>query len=182
MSLLSKVFGSITGANKIAQGQESSIQAQREMFGETKAALSPYIDFGKRGLEGLTSFMSDPRMIEQLPYYQFNLDQGLQSLQRGALAKGKFFSGQNVQDVLKFSQGLASQTYQDEFTRRFSLANVGLTAGEAPAGPAGAPGASLGETYLTAGMGRAQAQGALLSAALGAAGTYSGLKAGMPGK
>src|SRR3990167_7122044 len=151
MSLLSKVFGSITGANKIAQGQESSIQAQREMFGETKAALSPYIDFGKRGLEGLTSFMSDPRMIEQLPYYQFNLDQGLQSLQRGALAKGKFFSGQNVQDVLKFSQGLASQTYQDEFARRFSLANVGLTAGQALACAAGGPRALLGEPYLQGG-------------------------------
>ena len=176
MSLLSKVFGSITGANKIAQGQESSIQAQREMFGETKAALSPYIDFGKRGLEGLTSFMSDPRMIEQLPYYQFNLDQGLQSLQRGALAKGKFFSGQNVQDVLKFSQGLASQTYQDEFTRRFSLANVGLTAGQALAGQAGATGASMGQTYLQGGQAQAQARGSLLNAISGGAGVYYGLK------
>lgn len=45
------------------------------------------------------------------PGYQFQLDQGLQALDRGAAAHGSLQSGQSDLDYLKYSQGLANQDY-----------------------------------------------------------------------
>jgi hypothetical protein len=72
--------------------------------------------------------------IENLPGYQFNLDQGIKSLSRSAAAKGMLQSGNYMQDLLKYSQGLASQTYTSEMNRLMTLsgATVGspATAGQ----------------------------------------------------
>lgn len=47
------------------------------------------------------------------PGYQFNMDQGLQALERRAAAQGRMQSGQTGLDTLTFAQGLAGQEYNN---------------------------------------------------------------------
>jgi hypothetical protein len=54
---------------------------------------------------GLSQFQTSPG-------YQFNLQQGQQAIDKAAAARGNFYAPQTLQDVSKFSQGLASNEYQ----------------------------------------------------------------------
>lgn len=49
--------------------------------------------------------------LENIPGYQFARDQGLDSINRLANSRGMLSSGNNTQDLLRFSQGLADQNY-----------------------------------------------------------------------
>jgi hypothetical protein len=49
--------------------------------------------------------------LEGIPGYQFARDQGLDSINRLANSRGMLSSGNNSQDLLRFSQGLADQNY-----------------------------------------------------------------------
>lgn len=87
---------------------------------------------GANGLPGQTraraNFQTDPG-------YGFQLDQGLQALQRTHAAAGNLNSGNADTDTLKFSQGLADQSYGNYVSRL--LPYLGLQ-GNAVAGQAGA--------------------------------------------
>lgn len=91
---------------------------------------------GANGPEGyaraISSFKADPG-------YGFQLDQGLQALQRTHAAAGNLSSGNADADTLKFSQGLADQSYGNYVSRLapyLQLAGTGATT--AAAGRAGA--------------------------------------------
>lgn len=49
--------------------------------------------------------------LEGIPGYQFARDQGIDALNRTANSRGMLASGNNTQDILRFSQGLADQNY-----------------------------------------------------------------------
>lgn len=51
------------------------------------------------------------------PGYQFRLDQGQQALERSAAARGGLLSGGALKDIDAYSQGLASQEYQNAYNR-----------------------------------------------------------------
>jgi hypothetical protein len=54
------------------------------------------------------------------PGYQFALQQGQQALQRSAAAKGGLLSSGALKSLDQYSQGLASQTYQQTYNNAFS--------------------------------------------------------------
>lgn len=60
--------------------------------------------------------------LEQTPGYQFALDQGLKATQSGAAARGLGVSGASMKGAAGYAQGLASQTYQQQFQNQLSLA------------------------------------------------------------
>lgn len=83
---------------------------------------------GANGAEGFgraqSNFRSDPG-------YGFQMDQGLQGLQRTHAAAGNLASGNADADTLKFSQGLADQSYGNYVSRLapyLQLAGAGQTA------------------------------------------------------
>lgn len=49
--------------------------------------------------------------FEQSPGYQFQMDEGMRNLQRNYAARGLLESGPVMKELLKYSQGLASQDY-----------------------------------------------------------------------
>lgn len=51
------------------------------------------------------------------PSYQWRLDQGMKNLQASAAARGTLGSGQNLKDITDYSQGAASQEYQNAYSR-----------------------------------------------------------------
>lgn len=65
------------------------------------------------GLNGQGGFDKARSMFQTGPGYDFQMDQGLNALDRRAAAAGRFSSGNADLDTLKFSQGLADQSWDD---------------------------------------------------------------------
>ncbi len=77
--------------------------------------------------------------FQESPAYQFNLQQGKLALDKASAARGKFYAPSTLQDIAKFSQGMASNEYQNAysnynsnmqniFNRLYSLSGSGQNA------------------------------------------------------
>ena len=54
--------------------------------------------------------------FQESPAYQFNLQQGMEAINKSAAAKGKYYAPATLQDIGKYSQGLASNEFQNAFS------------------------------------------------------------------
>ena len=66
---------------------------------------------------GYTPMVNSLEDLQATPGYQFELQQGLQSVGNSAAAKGSLLSGGQIKDIAKYSQGVASTKYQDAWNR-----------------------------------------------------------------
>lgn len=105
-------------------------------------------------------------IMQQAPEYQFVEQQGLQGLDQSAAASGNLLSGGHIKDILNYSQGLASQQYQNIFNNLQAVTSLGESAG-----------AMVGNSGTYAGMGMGQssmaAGNAIGAGTVGAANAYS---------
>lgn len=53
--------------------------------------------------------------FQESPAYQFNLEQGEAAINKGASARGNYYAPQTLQDLGKFTQGTASNEFQNAF-------------------------------------------------------------------
>jgi hypothetical protein len=82
-------------------------------------ATEPWQQLSQSGQQGIDFYGQllglnggDPQAaLQNIPGYQFAQEQGLDALNRTANSRGMLASGNNTQDILKFSQGLADQNY-----------------------------------------------------------------------
>jgi len=123
----SSLIGGI-GANRAAQTQADAAniatQAQLQMFGQTEANLAPWMQQGNvalgqigQGLQpgGQFSHMFGMQDFQQSPAYQFNLQQGQQAIDKAANSRGNLYAPQTLKDLGGFTQGLASNEFQNAF-------------------------------------------------------------------
>jgi len=109
------------------------------LFGTTIPAGTRFITGYRRSGDG--DFMRDFSMSDYQadPGYQFRMQEGTKALERSAAARGGISSGRTLKDLTRFSQGLASEEYNNAYNRfnadrdrRFnrlaSLAGIGQTA------------------------------------------------------
>jgi hypothetical protein len=89
------------------------------------------------------------------PAYQFARDEGIRGLSRSAAASGMLQSGNYMKDLVQYSSGLATQTYNAEVNRLMTLS-----------------GATVGSPATA---GQISAQGGMNAAATQAAGTQNAL-------
>jgi len=59
----------------------------------------------------LEQMLRDPTKLQAMPGYQFQMDQGLQALNRGLAGRGHLNSGNRDIELTKYGQGLAAQQY-----------------------------------------------------------------------
>lgn len=91
----------------VIDARNSSLSRLQQLMGLTAGGAdngSAMRDFGT------ADFQSDPG-------YAFQLAEGQKAQERSAAARGGLLSGGAVKDSLRFSQGLASQDYQNAFNR-----------------------------------------------------------------
>lgn len=112
---------------------------------------APGMQANALGLNGAAGNEAATGAFQAGPGYQFALDQGLEALNRNAASRGMLSSGNNTQDILKYSQGLANQEYGNWQDRLGQFSGMGLNAA---AGQTGRQGALAG---LDMGYGNAQA-------------------------
>lgn len=89
------------------------------------------------GLGGPEGTQRAQAAFQASPGYQFQLDQGLEALNRSAASRGMLASGNNSQDLMRFGQGLANQEYGKYLTGLGSLADAGMGAAQGQTGRAG---------------------------------------------
>ena len=96
---------------------------------------TPYYDTGVRAL-GTMEKMITPgnQYLPQDPGYQFRLEQGNQAINNAAAARGNLLSGATLKALDSYSSGLASQEFQNAFSRWNELATKGQSAGNVISG------------------------------------------------
>jgi hypothetical protein len=128
---------SVLGSSKAAGGATAASDAQKQMYLQTRADLSPFAQAGAGVLPSLNALaMSGPTgggpdyvaqaagerplqmtqaNLEATPGYQFDLSQGLKATQSAAAARGLGVSGAALKGAATYATGLANKTYQDQF-------------------------------------------------------------------
>lgn len=131
------------GAYGDAKGQYAPLQALAAKYGK---GTDMYLNaLGLNGAEGNTAAQG---AFKAGPQYQFNLDQGLEALNRRRAAGGMLNSGNSDVDALKFGSGLASQEYGGWLSNLSGLNNQNLQAtGAISSGLAGIDAARAGTYY-----------------------------------
>lgn len=134
-------------------------QAQQSLAtGREAAALADPFAPQRGQYQGqLQTLMTNPGEFGSSPAYQFAFDQGMNAVNRTAAAKGQLNSGNRLQELTKFGQGLASQLYPQQAGILSNLAGV----------HSGSPAAA--GISLVSSLGRAQDQQALAATGRAAA-------------
>ena len=184
----SSVIGAI-GSNKAAKEQKKAAKnaanAQKQALAAQEALIGPYVQAGKNALAeyqqlapyqnfGMAQFQADPG-------YNFRMSEGIKALERSASARGLLQSGGTLKGITQFGQNLASQEYENAFSRYLSerearmdpyryLAGQGQAAAVGQAGNVGTTGAALADIAAQRGninaqqaMGTANAFGSALN-------------------
>lgn len=172
MAWIGAVAGAAIGglASMSAGGSQSkaakhAANLQRQQFLETQESLEPWREAGLvslRDLQGRLPELIKPFGMEDFqesPAYQFNLEQGQKAIEKAAAKRGTYYAPATLQDISRFSQGLASNEFQNAFSnyqtnmgniwnRLYGLSESGRGAA-AGVGELGARSAAAQGGYLT---------------------------------
>lgn len=127
------LVGGLMGADASRSAGNTQADAARNASGvsqaqyrETVDNLHPWLQQGRLSLDQLSQQFGNAnspgnqafglQQFQQSPAYQFNLDQGMQAINKGANARGNFYAPQTLQDLSKFAQGNASNEFQNAFS------------------------------------------------------------------
>lgn len=155
-----------SAANKAAKEQEQGLQAgiseQQQMFNTTNAELSPYFSGGASDYGTLNKFLNggpgqQQAILQNLPGYQFELNQGLESTQNSYAARGLGSSGAALKGAATYATGLANSNYSNFINPLIQGASIGENA----AAQSGYQGTSAGSgiAQSLASQGQASAAG-----------------------
>lgn len=171
-------------ANKQAGGGKDAMNFQKATENKNRMLLDPYAQGGMYGMsamrEGLgvngghydpNSPLMKPFSLQDFnasPAYQFNLAEGTKAIDKAANARGNLYAPQTLQDISKFSQGTASNEFNNaynmynqnqgnQFNRLATLSGQGIGAAGALAGVSTQMSNQIGNTME--GIGNAQASG-----------------------
>ena len=187
-------------ATQSASAREMYYQSRTDalkQYEQGRADIAPWRTAGVGALGTLQNelgnyagYVKDSSTYLQSPGYYWQVQQGVNAIDRGASATGKLDSGQRSKDLMAYGQGMAAQDYGN-FLGRYSdllnkysgIAGTGMTS----AGQMGAYGQNLGnqlgqygQNYATGAgqnmMAAGQAQaGGMINAANARTGMYSNL-------
>jgi hypothetical protein len=165
-----------SGASKAANAQANAANqanlTQSQQYQQTRQDQAPWRAAGGEALNSLEGYYglpgangqvdpnaaaNDNKLIQNLPGYQFNLQQGNQAVQRNLAANGLLDSGAAQKALTQYGQGSAMQASGQYLNGLQSLAGLGQSA-TAQTGAAGANAANqIGSNQIYAG--NAQASG-----------------------
>jgi hypothetical protein len=191
---MSFVASAIIGADAAEDAAEIQAQSAREaqalqerMYNQQRQDYQPWRDAGSNAIGKMqdADFQRDFTMADYQadPGYAFRMQEGQKALERSAAARGGLQSGGTLKALTRYSQGAASEEYQNAYNRfnadrdrRFGrLSQISGQGLQAAGGTAGAAQnyANQGGEHIV-GAGNAMAAGEL-----GAAKSWSGALSGI---
>lgn len=118
--------GSQQASKRQADSAGQASQVEQNMFNTTQGNLNPWITQGQQSLGqigqqfgSVDSPGNKPFTLADFqasPAYNFNLEQGMNAINKGASARGNLYAPQTLQDLGKFAQGTASNEFQNAFS------------------------------------------------------------------
>lgn len=177
-----------SAADTQASAAGHAADISKEMFDQTRSDLMPYQQAGTMALSELQSRLPEltkPFSLQDFtasPAYQFNLEQGQKAIDKAAAARGAFYQPGTLQDISRFSQGLASNEFQNAFSnyntnlnniwnRLYGLTGTGQNAAAQTGGFAQGAATNIGADITGAANARAAGTVGVANALTGAAGT-----------
>lgn len=159
-SVAAPIVGGFLGSRSAGRAADAQVSAanaaaaeQARQFDLIRADLAPFREQGVNALNQFAGSILGP--LEATPGFQFQLEQGVNALDRSAAARGKLLSGQQLKGVTEFGQSLANLEVNNQLNRLASLAGIGQSA-TTSGGAFGANAASNIGNFLTdAGAARA---------------------------
>jgi hypothetical protein len=164
-----------SAANTQASAADRASQLQYEMFQQQREDLAPWRRAGEGALEQITAgqqpggqfarrFTMDDFNAD--PGYQWRLQQGVNSLERGAAARGRLYSGAQGKALTRYGQDFGSSEFSnaynrfrldnsDIFNRYASTAGLGQTATNQQVQQSANLANRVGENMMGAGNARA---------------------------
>jgi hypothetical protein len=140
-----------SAADADRQGWQKNFDTIRQdglnQWQQTQDNLQPWLQSGKQALAGMNDFSSnykaptfnfqdtqkaptamtdfkyDPSQLGQDPGYQFRLKQGQDAIQRSAAGHGLLHSGNTLAALNDYTQGQASNEFQNSFGRAYDTYN-----------------------------------------------------------
>ena len=116
---------------------------------------------------GMFSHQFNLQDFQASPAYNFNLEQGKLALDKASASRGKYYAPSTLQDIAKYSQGLASNEYQNAFSNyNTGIGNIYNRlqqvsgSGQNAAAQQGGFGAAFGNSAASNSIGAANAQAA----------------------
>jgi hypothetical protein len=161
-----------------------------QMYGDAKGYQQPYLGAGTQALGQMQNpdFQRDFTMADYQadPGFEFRMNQGMQTLQRSAAAKGGLMGGQTMKALTDYSQGQASNEYQNAYNRFNSdrdrrygrlgqIAGMGQNAASSLGSMAMGYGGAVGQNYMNAADAQAAARMATGHALGGTMGNLGGM-------
>jgi len=117
-------------AREMEQANQSAYDLYGGLLPRAQGAYQPYLDTGRnmfqRYVQGIDQapkysstgdFQFNPSDLQNDPSYQFRLNQGIEALNRGAGASGMLNSGNRLIALQDLGQNMASQEYENAFSR-----------------------------------------------------------------
>mgnify|MGYP001593502506 CR=1 FL=1 len=113
------------GGKAQANAANHATDVQMDMFNRTQANMAPWMQSGNMALSQINQGLQPGGQFEHQfnlndfqasPAYNFNLEQGKLALDKAAASRGKYYAPSTLQDIAKYSQGLASNEYQNAFS------------------------------------------------------------------
>ncbi len=187
------------GANKAAGAQKDAANqannTQMAMFNQIQANEQPYLKAGSGAIDQLSSIYglggNGPnaanimKTLSNLPGYQFQMNQGVQALDRSAAARGLLNSGAQGKALTAYGQGLGSSYLQNYVNGLSGIAGMGQASAAQQAAVGMNAANNIGQNQISAGnasaagtMGMANAFTGALGQGVGLYGLYQGGFAG----
>jgi len=202
-------YAASQASNAQANAAQAALDAQERMLERQLELQEPFRAAGITSMNQLLTLLGlpggdpnsasygsmakpfDMTKFEADPGYGFRMQEGMKALENSAAARGGLLSGATLKGVNRFSQGLASQEYQNAFNRYQiernaqlnplqSLMGAGQTATNQLAGAMGQTEQGLAQSYGNLGQAQASAYVGMGNALTGALGqgvnSYMGLQ------
>ena len=161
--------GGAMAADATGEAAAMQAQSQREALAQQELLTRPYRGLGEQAMPEYMRLLGigpkgerlSPQQINQqltqMPGYQFQLSQGLDATKRQAAAMGLGLSGNTLQALNKYGQGLASTSYQTQLENLLSPIKIGEAAATNQAANVGQVGTNLANIYGAQGQNQAAA-------------------------
>lgn len=103
------------------------------------------------GFNQSTADSTASQVLQQSPQYQFAMQQGIAGLDSSAAASGGLLSGGHLAAILNYSQGLASQQYNNVYNQLLGVTSMGEAAAAGAATNAAVTGSGVSSNQMTLG-------------------------------
>jgi hypothetical protein len=156
-------YGAQNAAEDISQADQAAIGTQTQTLGNITSLYQPQTTLGNNSMtalgnaEGLNGAAPNYSGFENMPGYQFAVNQGTQAIQRQAAASGSAFTPNTLASVGQYVTGTAMQDYNTYIGQLQSNAQLGSAANQTLAGANLTTGGNISQLQQNSGV--AQASG-----------------------